>query len=68
MEIVSQITSVFTAIGDWIGDAMVALLDIFWNSTDNKLTILGTLATMGLAISVILLLLNIIQNFLHFRG
>lgn len=68
MEIVTQITSVFTAVGDWIGDAMTALLDVFWNSTDNKLTILGTLTTMGLAISVILLLLNIIQNFLKFRG
>lgn len=67
MNIVSQITGVFSEIGTWIASAMEDLMPMFYNQ-ETGLTLLGTLAICGLAFSIVFLLLNIIQNFLHFRG
>lgn len=66
MTIVTAITEVFSAIGEWIIEALQSALTLFWGS--EGLTILGTLAVMALAVSVFLLLIGIIQNFLHFRS
>lgn len=67
MNIVSQITGVFSEIGAWISEAVGDLMPMFYNP-ETGLTLLGTLAICGLAFSIVFLLLNIIQNFLHFRG
>ena len=64
--LISAITAVFTAIGDWIVAALLSLTAIFW--TDSGLTFLGVLAVCGLAFSVVFLIIGIIQSFLHFRG
>lgn len=64
--LISAITAVFTAIGDWIVIALETLQTIFW--AEGALTFMGVLAVCGLAFSVIFLLVSIIQNFLHFRG
>ena len=64
--VISAITAVFTAIGDWIVTALELLQGIFW--TTEGLTFLGVLAVCGLAFSVIFLIIGIIQRFLHFRG
>lgn len=62
------ITNVFDAIGTWITGAVNDLIPMFWNASDNTLTILGTLAVVGLGFSVVFLLIGIIQRFLHFAG
>ena len=67
MNVLESVLGVFDAVGTWIGDAFTALVPVFYDA-QTGLTFMGVLAIAGLAISVTLLLLNIIQNFLHFRG
>lgn len=67
MDIISEITGVFSKIGTWISDAVNALMPMFYDP-EKGLTLLGTLAICGLAFSVVFLLISLIQNFLHFRG
>lgn len=64
--ILTAILAVFTAIGEWIGTAVTALVPMFY--AEGALTFLGTLAVAGLGFSVIFLVIGVIQNFLHFRG
>lgn len=61
------ILGVFDSVGQWFSTALTNLLPIFWNATDNELTILGILAVAGLAFSIIFLLVGILQSFLKFR-
>lgn len=72
MDILTAILAVFTAIGDWIPDAVTNLIPMFYTAgvggDPGSLTFLGVLAVAGLAFSVIFLVIGIIQNFLHFRG
>lgn len=67
MNVLDSVLDVFDAIGTWIGDAFSALVPVFYDA-QTGLTFMGVLAVAGLAVSITLLLLNIIQNFLHFRG
>lgn len=65
---INAITEVFTGIGNWIAQYMPTIMEIFYNTEGQKLTMLGVLAICGLAVSIFFLLMGIIQNFLHFRG
>ena len=65
--VVTAITGVFTAVGTWFASAVESIVPIFYSDTDG-LTFLGTLTIMGLAISVIFLLLGVISNFMQFRS
>ena len=65
---IEQITNVFTGMGNWIASYMPTVVEIFYDSEANTLTLLGVLAVCGLAVSIFFLLMGIIQNFLHFRG
>lgn len=67
MEVVTAVLGVFTAVGEWLTTAIADLIPMFY-SAETGLTILGVLALMSLAISVVFLLVGVIQNFLHFRG
>lgn len=67
MAIITAITDVFSAIGGWIAEAVNDLIPMFY-SAENGLTFLGVLSVVGLAMSVVFLLIGVIQNFLHFRG
>lgn len=64
--VITAITAIFTAIGDWIVTALGSLEAVFWSG--EGLTFLGVLAVCGLAFSVVFLIIGIIQRFLHFRG
>lgn len=72
MDVITAITSVFKAIGDWFVEFIPTLISLFYTapgeSTPGGLTFLGVLAVCGLAISVFFLIMGLIQNFLHFRG
>ena len=67
MTILDSVLEVFTAVGEWIADAINQLVPMFYNA-ETGLTFLGILALCGLAFSVIFLIMRIIENFLHFRG
>ena len=65
--VITAITSVFTAMGTWFTTAVGSMVPIFYDA-ENGLTFLGTLAVCGLAISITFLLLNVVVNFMTFRG
>ena len=67
MDIISAIFDVFDAITSWLTGAVVDIIPMFY-AAETGLTFLGSLAVVGLGISVVFLLIGIIQNFLHFRG
>lgn len=67
MSIIQAIFAVFTSVGEWLVQAVNDLTPMFWNA-ETGLTLMGTLAVVGLAFSVVFLILGIIQRFLHFRG
>lgn len=64
--VLNAILDVFDAVSTWIGEAVTAVIPMFYGA--DGLTFLGVLAVAGLAFSVIFLVIGIIQNFLHFRG
>ena len=66
MTIITKITDVFSAIGDWITTAIGDIMPLFYANDD--LTLLGVLAVCGLAVSIFFLLMGVIQRFLHFGG
>ena len=64
---VTDIFEVFTEIGNWIVGALPKFFSLFYVA-DTGLTMLGSLAVVGLGISIVFLLIGIIQRFLKFRG
>lgn len=64
--VIEAIVSVWDSIMNAIVNLMASAQGLFW--ADGALTFLGTLAVIGVAISFVLLVINIIQNFLHLRG
>lgn len=64
---IEAITGVFTSIGDWLVEAVASFMPMFYVA-ETGLTLLGTLAVCGLAVSICFLLIGIIQRFLHFAG
>lgn len=65
--VISSITTVFNAIMEWLTEAVTSITPMFYVD-GTGLTFLGTLAVVGLAFSVVFLVMGIIQNFLHLRG
>lgn len=63
--VLSMILAVFTAVGDWISDAVQSFVPMFYDASTG-LTFLGVLAVAGLAFSVVFLMIGIIQKFLKF--
>lgn len=67
MTILEAILAVFMGVGEWIGEAVTAIIPMFYVA-ETGLTFLGVLGVAGLAFSVVFLVIGVIQNFLHFRG
>ena len=63
MSIVKSIFGVFTEIIDWFTTSLGTVSDMFY-STETGLTLFGTLAVIGLGISVVFLLVNVIRRML----
>lgn len=63
--VLDKVLAVFDAIGDWFANAVENLIPMFY--TNGELTFVGILAVAGLGISVIMLILNTIKDYLHFR-
>lgn len=70
--IITAMTTVFSAVFEWIMGAITAVIPVFWTAAETgsggELTFLGVLAIIALAISIFFLLVGLIQNFLHLRG
>lgn len=65
--VLSAILEVFTSVGTWLSEAVTSMVPMFYVA-ETGLTFIGVLAVAGLAISVAFLLINVISNFLSFRG
>lgn len=68
MGIITAITGVFTSIGTWIIEQLGALQTLFWTVADDgtvTLTFVGVLTLIGLAISISLLIINMIKGFMR---
>lgn len=70
--VLASILEVFTSVGTWISTAVSNLIPMFYTEgvegSAGELTFLGTLAVVGLAISVVFLLIRVITNFMQFRA
>ena len=64
--VLESVLTTLEAIANWVVESMGTLTTMFY--AEGSLTFYGILAVAGLGISVCLLFLSIIQNFLHFRG
>lgn len=64
--IVQSIFAIFTAIGEWMVDAVASMVPIFYVA-ETGLTLLGTLALIGLGISITFLLISVVTRFLRFK-
>lgn len=67
MTVLESVLDVFESISTWMVTAFQSITPMFY-ATETGLTFLGVLAVAGLAISVILMIIGIVQGFLHFRG
>lgn len=63
--VVDSVLNVFDRIGTWFTGAIEDLIPMFY--VNGELTFVGVLAVAGLGISVILLVLNTIKDYLRFR-
>lgn len=59
------VMDVFTSVASWFVEVVPVIMGMFY--AEGALTFLGVLAVAGLAISVVLLILNTCKDFLHFR-
>lgn len=66
MSIVEAMTSVFTAIGEWITTTITSFTEVFYNA-ESGLTFLGTLTIVSLGIGLVMLLINVVKDFLQLR-
>lgn len=62
------ILSVFNSVADWFRTAVVSMIPIFYDTTNNNLTVIGTLAVVSLGISITFLLVHFICQFFRFSG
>lgn len=63
--IITAITGVFSSIGSWFVEFLPTISALFY--AEGALTFIGTLSVCGLAVSIFLLVVNMISNFLNFR-
>lgn len=64
--VLNSVLDTLEAVANWVVESMGTLTSMFY--AEGSLTFFGVLAVAGLGVSVCLLFLSIIQNFLHFRG
>ena len=65
--VAEAVLSVLTAIGTWFVSMITTMLPIFYSS-ETGLTIIGVLSVCGLGVGVILLVVNRVSDFFHWRG
>lgn len=66
MDILNAITAVFSAIFDWFIEAITSVMGLFYTA-EGGLTIIGVLTIISLGIALVMLIINIVRNFLTLR-
>lgn len=66
MTIIESITGVFDSMSEWLTGALADVTSLFY-APDTGLTLVGTLAIMGLSIAVVTMLIAVIRSFLRFQ-
>ena len=61
-DMITQILAIFTAIGNWFVESVTSMTALFY-VPETGLTVVGVLAICGLAVGVILLLINTVKRF-----
>lgn len=62
------ITNVWTAVLTWLTSNFETVSEMFYDSTKNSLTFVGTLAIIMAGVALILLVFNLIRSFFPMRG
>lgn len=65
--ILEAVLAVFTAVIDWFIASMQSVVALFW-SAETGLTFFGVLGLTALGISIVLLFIRMVKNYLTFRG
>lgn len=68
MTFLDKLFSAFSDIGNWLRAQLDLIISLFWNAEAVQLTFFGVLSLISLGFSVVLLLIKVILNFLHFRS
>lgn len=63
--VLTAVLAVLSAIAGWFVETIPTLTGIFWSG--GALTFVGTLATIGVGIACIMLVMSILRRFLSFR-
>ena len=63
-----KLFSIFSDIGQWLRAQLDVIISLFWDASAVQLTFFGVLSLVSLGLSVVLLLIKVIINFLHFRS
>lgn len=66
--VVTGIMAVFTAILGWFADAFETVSGIFYDTTGESLTFIGTIAVIGFGIALTLLVLAWVRSLIKNRG
>ena len=64
---IGSITEIWTAVATWIVSTISSILPIFYNATDDELTILGVLVIVTFGVAIFLLLMSIVTRFFSLR-
>lgn len=69
---IEAITAVWTSILTWLSTSFGSLESLFWTAPTSggtgSLTFLGILAVVSVGIGVVMMIIGVIQNFLHLRS
>lgn len=60
--------SIFADVGEWLRSQVEFIISIFWNAAAGEFTFFGVLSLISLGFGVVLLLIKVLLNFLHFRS
>lgn len=63
--IITSITAVFTAMASWFVSTLNSVSELFFNSNDGTLTLIGTVTIIGFAIAITTMLLAWIRSLLR---
>lgn len=65
--ILNAVLAVFTGVIDWFITSMNSVVALFY-SAETGLTFFGVMALIALGISLVLLFIRMVKNYLTFRG
>lgn len=64
---VAHLLEIWTALVGWLTDNLTTVQDIFYSATDG-FTLMGTLTAIGVAVSIVFVLIGTIANYVRLRG